>query len=183
MKADWQQRPLGEICDVLDYKRKPVTKRDRVRGVYPYYGATGIQDYVADFLFDEPLVLIGEDGAKWGPGESSAFAVEGKCWVNNHAHVLRPHRELILDEWLIHFLNYEDLTPFVSGMTVPKLNQGSLKEIPVLLPPLVEQQRMVGIFDEAFSGIATAKANAENKLIALNELKQSMLHHAFTGQV
>lgn len=160
----WQIKPLGDLCDILDHKRKPITKSDRVAGPYPYYGATCIQDYVADFLFDEPLVLVGEDGAKWGPGEATAFPVSGKVWVNNHAHVLRPRRSVLLDNWLIHYLNHSDLTEWVSGVTVPKLNQGNLREIPILLPPLPEQRRIVGILDEAFAAIATAKANTETNL-------------------
>ena len=78
---------LGDVCDVLDSHRKPITKKDRIAGDIPYYGATGIVDYVKDYIFDERLVLLGEDGAKWGAGEPSAFLVEGKTWVNNHAHV------------------------------------------------------------------------------------------------
>jgi len=70
--------------------RNPITKRDRTSGEYPYYDATGIVDYVGDFIFDEPLVIVGEYGAKWAAGDNTAFHVEGKCWVNNHAHVLRP---------------------------------------------------------------------------------------------
>src|SRR5687767_9101922 len=97
-KTEWQTKPLGELCDILDNQRKPITKRDRISGAYPYYGATGVLGYVEGFLFDEPLVLVGEDGAKWESGESTAFAVEGKIWVNNHAHVLRPHRTKILDK-------------------------------------------------------------------------------------
>ncbi|MBA3727326.1 MAG: hypothetical protein H0W86_13070, partial [Armatimonadetes bacterium] len=73
-----------------------------------------------------PLVLVGEDGAKWASGENTAFAVEGRCWVNNHAHVLRPLRDTVIDNWLIHYLNHSDLSDFVSGLTVPKLNQGNL---------------------------------------------------------
>ena len=84
MREGWQALPLGELCDVLDHKRKPITKRDREAGEYPYYGATGVLDRVAGYLFDEPLVLVGEDGAKWGSGENTAFAVEGRVWVNNH---------------------------------------------------------------------------------------------------
>jgi type I restriction enzyme S subunit len=180
MNNGWRERALGDLCEVLDYKRKPVTKRDRAAGEYPYYGATGIQDYVADYLFDEPLVLVGEDGAKWGAGENTAFAVEGKCWVNNHAHVLRPIRNAILDNWLIHYLNHSDLSEFVSGLTVPKLNQGSLREIAVPLPPLREQRRIVGILDKAFDGIATAKANAEKNLQNARALFESHLQAAFT---
>ena len=164
MKTGWKTWPLGELCDVLDYKRKPITKKYRVAGDYPYYGATGILGHVEGYIFDEPLVLVGEDGAKWGSGENTAFAAEGKIWVNNHAHVLRPHRAMLLDNWLIYHLNHSDMTEFVSGLTVPKLNQASLRAIPVPLPPLPEQRRIVGILDEAFEGIATAKANAEKNI-------------------
>ena len=140
---------LGEICDILDRYRKPITKRDRISGPYPYYGASGILDHVADYIFDEPLVLVGEDGAKWAAGENSAFGINGKSWVNNHAHVLRPHRIHLVDDWLVHSLNAIDLTPFVSGITVPKLNQRRLKEIRIPLPPLEEQRRIVSILNRA----------------------------------
>lgn len=180
MNNGWLRKPLGELCEILDHKRKPVTKRDRVAGDYPYYGATGILDYVTDYLFDEPLVLVGEDGAKWGSGENTAFAVEGKCWVNNHAHVLKPLRKIILDNWLIHYLNHSDLSEYVSGLTVPKLNQGSLREIPVPLPPLPEQRRIVGILDEAFEGIAAAKANAESNVDNAGVIFESHLQSVFS---
>lgn len=180
MKEGWKTVPLGELCDLLDHKRKPITKRDREAGEYPYYGATGVLDHVAGYLFDEPLVLVGEDGAKWGSGENTAFAVEGKIWVNNHAHVLRPHRNVLLDNWLIYHLNHSDLIEFVSGLTVPKLNQGCLREIPVPVPPLAEQQRIVGLLDEAFEGLATAKANAEKNLQNARALFESHLQSVFT---
>ena len=175
MKAGWKIVALGELCDILDSKRKPITKRDRTPGKYPYYGATGIQDFVEGFLFDEPLVLVGEDGAKWASGEKTAFAIKGKCWVNNHAHVLRPNRALLNDNWLVHFLVHSDLSPFVSGLTVPKLNQGSLREIPIPLPPLPEQHRIVALLDEAFDGIATARANAEKNLHNARAVFESVL--------
>jgi len=180
MKKGWEIMSLGELCDVLDHKRKPITKRDREAGEYPYYGATGVLDKVAGYLFDEPLVLVGEDGAKWTSGENTAFAVEGKIWVNNHAHVLRPHRSMLLDNWLIYHLNHSDLNEFVSGLTVPKLNQGSLREIPVPVPPLPEQQRIVALLDEAFAGLATAKANTERNLRSARAIFESHLQSVFS---
>jgi type I restriction enzyme S subunit len=180
MREGWQVLPLGVLCDVLDHKRKPITKRDREAGEYPYYGATGVLDHVAGFLFDEPLVLVGEDGAKWGSGENTAFAVEGRVWVNNHAHVLRPNRDKLLDRWLIYHLNHSDLSAFVSGLTVPKLNQGSLREIPVPVPPLPEQQRIVALLDEAFAGLATAKANAERNIQNARAIFESHLQSVFS---
>jgi type I restriction enzyme S subunit len=182
VKAGWKIKPLGELCDILDSKRKPVTKSDRVPGPYPYYGATGIQDFVADFIFDEPLVLVGEDGAKWESGESTAFPVQGKYWVNNHAHVVRPFRDALLDNWLIYFLNHSDLNEYVSGLTVPKLNQGSLREIRIPLAPIEEQHRIVTLLDEAFADIATAKANAEKNLQNARELLDSHIQSVFTDK-
>lgn len=160
----WPTTLLGDVVDVLDSQRRPITKSDRNSGPYPYYGATGIVDWVDGFLFDEPLVLIGEDGAKWGAGEQSAFPIEGKTWVNNHAHVLRPHRSDMLDDWLIYFLNAADLSEYVSGLTVPKLNQGNLRQIEVPLPPLDEQKRIVAKLDQAFAALDRARANAEVNL-------------------
>lgn len=179
MMSGWKSETLGCLCDILDSQRKPITKCDRKSGKYPYYGATGILDYVEGYLFDEPLVLVGEDGAKWASGEYTAFAIAGKCWVNNHAHVLRPHRSIMLDNWLIYYLVHSDLSEFVSGLTVPKLNQGSLREIPIPVPPISDQKRIVSILDEAFDGIATAKANAETNLNNARALFESHLQSVF----
>ena len=110
----WVTKPLGDLVDVLDRLRKPITKTDRKAGPYPYYGATGVLYYVDGYLFDEPFVLVGEDGAKWEACANSAFSIAGKTWVNNHAHVIRPHRNRVLDDWLIYYLNGADLMPFIS---------------------------------------------------------------------
>lgn len=173
MSQPYPVRQLGDLCDVLDSKRRPITKRDRVDGEYPYYGATGILGYVEGFIFDEPLVLIGEDGAKWGAGENTAFSAEGRYWVNNHAHVIRPHRQKLLDSWLIYQLNQVDLSPFITGLTVPKLNQAKMREIPIIVPPLDEQRRIVAVLDKAFAGIATATATAQKNLANAKELFES----------
>ena len=141
--SDFEVVELEQVVEVLDSKRKPLKKADRVEGEFPYYGATGVIDFVNDYLFDEELVLIGEDGAKWEAGENSAFIAKGKYWVNNHAHVVRPLREKILDVYLIHVLNFMDLTPFITGVTVPKLNQANLRSIKIPLPPIEVQQEIV----------------------------------------
>ena len=179
----WMDVPLGELCDILDSERKPITKRDRISGEIPYYGATGIQDYVDGFIFDEPLVLVGEDGAKWGAGERTAFAVSGKCWVNNHAHVLRPRRRALLDYWLISFLNHSDLKEFVSGLTVPKLNQGNLREIPIPLPPLKIQKTLANNAETLELETQRLESIYRQKLTALDVLRKSLLHQAFSGQL
>ena len=179
MKQGWEIKTLGEVVDVLDKLRKPITKRDRLDGEYPYYGATGILSYVHNYIFTEKLVLIGEDGAKWQSGDKTSFIAEGKYWVNNHAHVIRPNRKIILDEWVVYFLNFSDLTPFITGMTVPKLNQEKMRNIPIPLPPLSEQQQIVSILDQAFAAIAKAKANAEQNLKNSKELFESFLRGVF----
>ena len=162
----WKTVQLGGLCEILDTRRKPITKKDRIHGEYPYYGATGIVDWVADYIFDEELVLIGEDGAKWDAGEKTAFIVDGKYWVNNHAHVVKPNTEKLLNKWLTYYLCGIDLKPWVTGMTVPKLNQGQLKSIPIPFPPLAEQQRIVAKLDAAFAEIenifATTSKSKEN---------------------
>lgn len=134
---------LEEVVEIFDNKRKPISKGNRKEGKYPYYGATGIVDYVDDFIFNERLVLVGEDGAKWGMGDKTAFMAEGKYWVNNHAHVLKPIQDKIIDTYLVEVFNYMDLNPFITGVTVPKLNQENLRSIEIPLPPLEIQEQIV----------------------------------------
>ncbi len=182
MKKGWEIRTLGEICEVLDSKRKPITKRDRTAGEYPYYGATGILDYVHEYIFDEKLILIGEDGAKWGSGENTAFIAEGKYWVNNHAHVIRPNRSIVLDNWIVYFLYFSDLQKYVTGLTVQKLNQEKMRGITLPIPPLPEQQRIVSVLDEAFASIAQAKSNAERNLVNARELFETVAREVFENR-
>ena len=157
---------LGQVVEILDSLRRPITKHDRKPGPYPYYGATGVLDYIDAYLFDEPLVLVGEDGAKWGPGEQSAFPVKGRIWVNNHAHVLRPRRDRLLDRFLIEVLNEVDLAPYITGVTVPKLNQKKLKSIQIPLPPLDVQKEIVAEIEGYQKDI-----DANRDLIACSEKK------------
>lgn len=178
----WQMVQLGEICDVLDRLRKPITKKDRVEGDYPYYGATGIVDLIADYIFDEKLLLVGEDGAKWGSGDATAFIATGKYWVNNHAHVLRPKPDLVIHEWICYYLTGIDLSVFVTGLTVPKLNQANLKRIPIPLPPLAQQQRIVAKLDAAFAEIDEAISLIKQKELALTSLKSSILSNELSAR-
>lgn len=180
MREGWEIKSIDEACEILDNKRKPITKKDRVEGDYPYYGATGVLSYVEGYIFDEKLVLLGEDGAKWESGDKSAFIIHGKTWVNNHAHVLKPNRDLLFDEWLTYNLNFQNLMPYVSGMTVPKLNQGNMKKIEIPTPPLEEQKEIVSILDDAFASIDKAKANIERNIENAKELFQSKLNEIFS---
>lgn len=170
---EWPLKKIAELCEILDSKRKPITKKDRVAGPYPYYGASGVLDHVEGFIFDEELVLVGEDGAKWGAGDNSAFQISGKTWVNNHAHVLRPNRDKVLDSWLIYYLNGTDLSDFITGLTVPKLNQAKLKQITVPIPTFSEQKRIVELLDTVFADLEETRAKTEQNLKSARELFES----------
>ena len=169
---------LGEVCEVLDARRVPIKQADRKPGSVPYYGASGVQDYVADYLFDEPLVLLGEDGAKWGPGERSAYRITGKAWVNNHAHVLRP-RAGMDSAYLTAYLNMKDLLPWISGVTVPKLTQARMKEIPLPLPPLAEQERVVARLERAEGVSRRVVALAQEGVAQCGVYRRAVLSEAF----
>lgn len=175
----WSSIELGSICEILDSKRKPITKNQRTDGPYPYYGATGIVDYIGSFIFDEKLILIGEDGAKWSSGDKTAFIADGKYWVNNHAHVIKPNREVVCDEWLVYYFLYKDLSEYVSGLTVPKLNQGQLKIIPIPLPSLATQHKIVTKLDAIFAEIDKAVLATEANVKNAEALFQSHLLDVF----
>ena len=166
---EWQQTMLGEIAEILNSRRKPITSSDRVRGDYPYYGASGIIDYVNEYIFDEQLLLIGEDGAKWGKYEKTAFIVNGRCWVNNHAHVLRfqnyPTYKLI--EAFFFSLN---LKPFVTGDAPPKLTLENLKSILIHFPSLAEQKKIAD-----FLSLIDERIEAEEELLEQYERQKRYL--------
>lgn len=174
MKAGWVIRAIGDVCEIFDRKRKPISKRDREPGPYPYYGASCIQDYVSGYLFDGRYLLIGEDGAKWGPGEDTAYIAEGKFWVNNHAHIVKA-REGYLDDYLRYFIKHLDLNPIVAGAIIPKLTQEKLATLEVPFPSFPEQQRIVAILDQEFAKIDALKANAEKSFQAAKDLLQATL--------
>ena len=147
--SSWTIKPLGDVVEFLDHLRKPITAKDRKAGPYPYYGANGQQDSVAGYIFDEPLILMAEDGGYFDdPSRPIAYRVEGKCWVNNHAHVLRPNPGVDID-FLCRQLEHYDVTQFVNGATRQKLNKSIALEIPITLPSYKEQKRIAVILDKA----------------------------------
>lgn len=129
-----------EIAEILDHLRKPVKKAMRTSGKYPYYGATGKTGQIDDFIFDEKLVLIGEDGAKWRKGENTGYIIEGKSWVNNHAHVVKPNTSKLLHEYLIEIFAYLDFSYLKSRPNGGKLLKSDMTSIKFPLPKVSEQE-------------------------------------------
>jgi type I restriction enzyme S subunit len=179
MKDGWEIKKLGDVCENLDNKRIPITQNKRTRGEIPYYGASGIVDYVSEYIFNEDLLCVSEDGANLlARTYPIAFSISGKTWVNNHAHVLR-FENFTTQKIVEIYLNSIRLDDYISGMAQPKLNQAMLNKIPIPLPPLSEQQRIVSFLDEAFTAIDKALANAQQNLKNTKELFESYLQGVF----
>ena len=140
-----EYKTLPEISENCDRQRKPVTKGNRQAGVYPYYGASGIVDYVADYIFDGDYLLVSEDGANLlARNTPIAFSISGKNWVNNHAHVLK-FNFAELQKYVEIYLNSIDLSKYISGGAQPKLNQDNLNRIPIPVPSDDEVKKIVGV--------------------------------------
>jgi type I restriction enzyme S subunit len=176
---EWALKPLGDVADFLDGRRRPVKDSDRakMRGDIPYYGASGIVDYVNDYLFDEDLILLGEDGENiLSRNCRLAFKISGKSWVNNHAHVLRPRAGMALD-YLVEFLESRDYEQYNTGTAQPKLNKQACSGIPVLCPPLPEQRSIAAALSDV-----DALLGGLNRLIAKKrDLKQAAMQQLLTG--
>ena len=174
---NWNRKTIDETCEILNNFRKPLTTNLREKGVYPYYGASGIIDYVKDYIFNERLLLIGEDGAKWLAYEKTAFIAEGKYWVNNHAHVLKPIG--VVDTLLENYLVKLDISPFITGAAPPKLTLGKLKSIPVPIPENQKEQQKIAACLSSLDDVITAESK---KLEVLKEHKKGLLQNLFPQQ-
>ena len=139
-------RPLEQCCNILDRKRKPVTKSSREAGKYPYYGANGIQDYVSDYIFDGTFILVGEDGSViTDRGTPVVTWASGKIWVNNHAHIIEGNGTVLL-RFLYHYIQTIDVSPLIHG-NIPKLTGGDFRALTIPVPPLEVQHEIVRILD------------------------------------
>jgi type I restriction enzyme, S subunit len=178
--SSWPDVALPEAVDFLDSQRRPVKVGDRakMRGNIPYYGASGIVDYVNDYLFDEELILLGEDGENILSRVSPlAFRISGKSWVNNHAHVLRPKTEFDI-HFLTAYLESLDYTGLNTGTAQPKLNKQSCSTIRVIKPPLAQQRRIALALCDADDLIA-----ALGRMIAKKQaIKQGVTQQLVTGR-
>ena len=151
---------IEDCCEILDSMRVPITASKREIGEYPYYGANGIQDYVADYIFDDELVLLAEDGGNFGSKERPiAYRVSGKCWVNNHAHVLKPKVGLDID-YLCYSLMFYKVDGLINGATRKKLTQAAMRKMQIPFRSIKEQIHIV---------------NELNRIIKIKEKRQEEL--------
>ena len=173
---------LGDITNNLDNRRIPLneTQRSEIRGEgkYPYWGANNEVDRVDKYIFDEKILCVAEDGGSWGAGETCAYIVNEKCWVNNHAHVLtaKPSAHL---EYIKYFFNCADLSAYITGTTRGKLTRTHLDSIMLPLPPLAEQKRLAAILDEADA----LRRKRRETLARLDALLQSVFLDMFGDPV
>lgn len=171
---EWKEVKLGEVTDRYDNLRVPVSANERVSGATPYYGANGIQDYVDGYTHDGEFILIAEDGAS-DLKDYPVQYVNGKVWVNNHAHVIQGKNNLINNIFLLFAVKQINIEPFLVGGGRTKLNSDIMMKLPLHLPSLPEQEA-IGSF---FQDLDKAIAKQEEKVNQLKESKQTLLRKMF----
>ena len=174
---EWSECTLQEVVDFLDGQRKPLESADRAKrqGKYPYYGASGIIDYIDDYIFDEPLLLLGEDGANIINRSSPlCFIATGKYWVNNHAHVMRPRKGQNI-KFICELLESLDYTRYNTGTAQPKLNQEKCRQIALHLPTYEEQCHIA----EFLSLVEQKSIHAQTELDSLFRTKNALMQQLF----
>lgn len=174
-----EQYRLEDTVDFLDEKRKPITSKYRKAGQYPYYGASGIIDFIDDYIFDEELVLLSEDGANIvDRNYRVAFIATGKYWVNNHAHCLRP-KQGFASYFISEALENIDYTVYNTGSAQPKLNQEVCRNLPLMCPCLEEQQKIANFLSTVDEVIAQSEAEVQN----LEQQKKAAMQKIFSQEV
>ena len=168
-------KKLEEVCEVLDSRRVPITAKNRKTGIYPYYGANGLQDYVAEYIFDDELVLLAEDGGNFGSKERPiAYRVSGKCWVNNHAHVLKA-KPLVNADYLCYALMFYDTEGLVNGATRQKLTQTAMRQMMIPYRNMTEQLQIADEINQVIRLIDKRK----EELSLLDQLVKSRFIEMF----
>ena len=166
---------IEDCCEILDSMRIPITASDRQEGQYPYYGANGIQDHVADYIFDDELVLLAEDGGNFGSKEKPiAYRVSGKCWVNNHAHVLKPKEGLNVD-YLCYSLMFYNVDGMVNGATRQKLTQAAMRKMRIPKRTMKEQLLIV----DKLNKVGEIRRKRQIELVELDNLIKSRFVEMF----
>jgi type I restriction enzyme S subunit len=183
---NWKIFPLKELVDVLDNLRIPVnsSERNKRSGAIPYYGATGQVGTIDRAIFNEELVVLGEDGVQFfDQNKPKAYKISGPAWVNNHAHVLRPKKDLVLQNFLLHFLNQFNYIGYANGTTRLKLTQGAMNSIPVPLPSVDEQHKILELLEDHLSRLDAALVDVQHAKIKAAQFRRSLLQATFTGNM
>lgn len=183
MREGWVETTLGDVAEVLDRMRKPISSAEREKrlGGVPYYGATGQTGWIDTPIFDEELVLLGEDAIDFlNPDVHKAYLISGPSWVNNHAHVLRAKQNLVLSFFLMEALNAVDYSQFVAFGTRSKLTQGSMMGISINLPSLVEQRRIVDLVSSVDSYIDSLQSQVDAARTARNAVADEAVNAGYS---
>jgi type I restriction enzyme S subunit len=178
---DWVVRKLPEVVEVLDRMRKPInsTEREDRKGNIPYYGANGQTGWIDEFIFNEELVLLGEDAIDFAdPSARKAYLIQGPSWVNNHAHVLRADKTIVNSYFLMESLNKVDYSQYVSFGTRSKLTQASMNGIKLLIPPMNIQEKFVDLLENFDKVIEATQRSIEDS----KELRTGILSNLLSGE-
>jgi type I restriction enzyme S subunit len=181
--SSWTWVPFGQIMVNRDGERIPVSKEERESKskTYDYYGASGVIDKIDNYLFDKPLLLIGEDGANLiNRSTPIAFIARGKYWVNNHAHVLDGISEDFLRYIELH-INAINLERYITGSAQPKMNQAKMNSIPIALPPLAEQRRIVAKVNQLMALVDELERQQEASREKATKLLDAIVHEMTIG--
>lgn len=188
----WAESTIPQVAEVLDTKRIPINSDERAaridgksqQSLVAYYGATGQVGWIDTHLFDEDLVLLGEDGVSFlDPGKPKAYRVSGKSWVSNHAHVLRARQDALDWRLLEAQLNTLNYTGHVTGSTRLKLTQGAMNKLPILVPPLAEQKRIADKLDTVLTRVDAVNTRLARVAPLLKRFRQSVLAAATSGRL
>ena len=177
---EWEVRYLEDVCEILDSYRKPIKASDReeMKGDIPYYGASGVIDWINDFIFDEELILLGEDGENLNSRNTDlAFKISGKSWVNNHAHVFRianKNRDNI--DFMVYYLESKDYSRYIAGSAQPKITQAQCRKFLLPSPDLKEQEKIASILSTVDEQIDNVDALIEKN----KELKKGLMQTLLT---
>lgn len=175
----WRIGTFGEAAENLDSKRIPLSSREREQGLYPYYGATSVMDYIKNYIFDGTYVLLGEDGSvAKEDGKPFVQYVSGKIWVNNHAHILRG-KNGFSTEYLKVFLEQTNITSFITGAVQPKLNQANMNKIPMIIP----DQKTLNEFNDISSTLFSIIIDNENQNKNMEQIRDSLLPRLMNGKI
>ena len=175
--GEWEEKQLGEIANFHNSKRIPLTDSDRIKGIYPYYGASGIIDYVHDYIFDGEYILLGEDGANIVMRNSRlAFLAKGKFWLNNHAHIFQAKES---NSFLCEALERINYTKYNTGSAQPKLNAEIVKKIKLNLPQKQEQEKIASFL----TSVDTKIEQLAKKESLLQEYKKGVMQKIFNQEI